>query len=114
MLYSDVWALVPFSDKTFYNTFFFVIRNLHHLETPGDPAWECLGAQHSNILHLLMNSRDSHLNRELTDHDLGAGKGSTPSSVGGSSRNSTPAAKYNKIMMSSVGEWQVLLLFLNI
>lgn len=25
----------------------------------------------------------------------------------GGSRHSTPAAKYNKIMMSSVGEWQV-------
>ncbi|MCL4138819.1 UNVERIFIED_CONTAM: hypothetical protein GTU68_063382, partial [Idotea baltica] len=83
-----------------------IIRNLHHLETPGDPAWECLGAQHSYILHLLMDSRDAHLNRELADHDLGASKGATPGPIVASSRNSTPAAKYNKIMMSSVGDWQ--------
>lgn len=55
-----------------------------------------------------MESRDSHLSRELADHDLGANKGSTPGPpVSSSSRNTTPAAKYNKIMMSSVGEWQV-------
>ncbi|KAB7496858.1 Exocyst complex component 2 [Armadillidium nasatum] len=84
-----------------------IIRNLYHLETPGDPAWQCLGAQHAYILHLLMESRDSHLSRELADHDLGANKGSTPGPpVSSSSRNTTPAAKYNKIMMSSVGEWQ--------
>ncbi|XP_042861226.1 exocyst complex component 2-like [Penaeus japonicus] len=82
-----------------------IIRNLHHLETPGDPAWQCLTAQHEFILHLLITVRDSHLNREMADHDLGSGGGKMGGGVGGS-RHSTPAAKYNKIMMSSVGEWQ--------
>ncbi|KAK7073978.1 Exocyst complex component 2, partial [Halocaridina rubra] len=87
-----------------------IIRNLHHLETPGDPAWQCLSAQHEYILHLLLSVRDSHLNRELADHDLGSGSGKAGVGSGvsgtGGSRNTTPAAKYNKIMMSSVGEWQ--------
>lgn len=81
-----------------------IIRNLHHLETPGDPAWQCLTAQHEYILHLLLSVRDSHLNREMADHDLGSGGNKLTSS--GGLRNTTPAAKYNKIMMSSVGEWQ--------
>ncbi|CAL4124677.1 unnamed protein product, partial [Meganyctiphanes norvegica] len=84
-----------------------IIRNLHHLETPGDPAWECLSAQHEYILKLMISARDSHLNRELADHDLGmSGKVQGPAATGGSSRHATPAAKYNKIMMGSVGEWQ--------
>lgn len=82
-----------------------IIRNLHHLETPGDPAWRCLTAQHSYILNLLISSRDAHLNREMADHDLGSGGGKGVGG-GGGARHTTPAAKYNKIMMSSVGEWQ--------
>ncbi|KAG0730531.1 Exocyst complex component 2 [Chionoecetes opilio] len=82
-----------------------IIRNLHHLETPGDPAWRCLTAQHSHILGLLLASRDSHLNREMADHDLGSG-GGKGGGGGGGAKHTTPAAKYNKIMMSSVGEWQ--------
>ena len=53
-----------------------------------------------------MSSRDSHLNREMADHDLGSG-GGKGGGGGGGARHTTPAAKYNKIMMSSVGEWQV-------
>ena len=89
-------------------TLFYCIfsRNLHHLETPGDPAWQCLTAQHDYILDLLISVRNTHLNREMADHDLGSGGGKMVSNSGGS-RNTTPAAKYNKIMMSSVGEWQV-------
>lgn len=83
-----------------------IIRNLHHLETPGDPAWQCLSAQHEYILHLLMSVRDTHLNREMADHDLGSGGGKMNTGATGGARHSTPAAKYNKIMMSSVGEWQ--------
>ncbi|KAK8724030.1 hypothetical protein OTU49_011406 [Cherax quadricarinatus] len=83
-----------------------IIRNLHHLETPGDPAWQCLSAQHEYILHLLMSVRDAHLNREMADHDLGSGGGKTNTGGTGGPRHATPAAKYNKIMMSSVGEWQ--------
>ncbi|MPC16448.1 Exocyst complex component 2 [Portunus trituberculatus] len=87
-----------------------IIRNLHHLETPGDPAWRCLQAQHSYILNLLLSSRNAHLNREMADHDLGSGGGKGGSGGGGGARHTTPAAKYNKIMMSSVGEWQSLIL----
>lgn len=83
-----------------------IIRNLHHLETPGDPAWQCLTAQHEYILHLLLSVRDTHLNREMADHDLGSGSVKIGVIGSGGSRNTTPAAKYNKIMMSSVGEWQ--------
>ncbi|XP_076044833.1 exocyst complex component secretory 5 [Oratosquilla oratoria] len=84
-----------------------IIRNLHHLETQGDPAWECLNAQHGYILQLLINSQNSHLKRELmADEDYGGGGTLKYSSPAAASRNSTPAAKYNKIMMSSVGEWQ--------
>ncbi|KAG7167081.1 Exocyst complex component 2-like 2, partial [Homarus americanus] len=84
-----------------------IIRNLHHLETPGDPAWQCLSAQHEYILHLLISARDNHLNREMADHDLGSGGGKISGGGGaGGARHATPAAKYNKIMMSSVGEWQ--------
>lgn len=83
-----------------------IIRNLHHLETPGDPAWQCLSAQHEYILHLLISVRDSHLNREMADHDLGSGGGKMSTGGTGGARHFTPAAKYNKIMMSSVGEWQ--------
>lgn len=52
----------------------------------------------------------------MADHDLGSGgvggKGVGGGGVGvggggGETRHTTPAAKYNKIMMSSVGEWQV-------
>ncbi|XP_063890130.1 LOW QUALITY PROTEIN: exocyst complex component 2-like [Scylla paramamosain] len=82
-----------------------IIRNLHHLETPGDPAWRCLQAQHGYILNLLLSSRNAHLNREMADHDLGSG-GGKGGGGGGGARHTTPAAKYNKIMMSSVGEWQ--------
>lgn len=91
-----------------YCTLILIPRNLHHLESPGDPAWECLSAQHSYILQLLFSVQSSHLNREMADHDLGSGAaGVVGGPGGGSTRHTTPAAKYNKIMMSSVGEWQV-------
>ncbi|KAK4306275.1 hypothetical protein Pmani_021897 [Petrolisthes manimaculis] len=84
-----------------------IIRNLHHLESPGDPAWECLSAQHSYILQLIFSVQSSHLNREMADHDLGSGVATVAGGAGGgTTRHTTPAAKYNKIMMSSVGEWQ--------
>ena len=78
---------------------------MYHLESPGDPAWECLCAQHHYILQLIAEGRDSHLTREHADHDLGSTK---TGSAG--AQHSTPAAKYNKIMSSSVGDWQVSLI----
>ncbi|XP_072245025.1 exocyst complex component 2 [Leuresthes tenuis] len=45
------------------------IRYLSDLHAPGDPAWQCIDAQHKWILQLMQNCRDEF----LTGHRVGAG-----------------------------------------
>ncbi|MGH0156736.1 UNVERIFIED_CONTAM: hypothetical protein FKN15_032207 [Acipenser sinensis] len=37
------------------------IRYLSELQAPGDPAWQCIGAQHKWILQLMQNCKENHV-----------------------------------------------------
>lgn len=41
--------------------FNFLRRYLSDLRTPGDPAWQCINAQHSWILKLMLNCRNEFI-----------------------------------------------------
>ncbi|NWU11186.1 EXOC2 protein, partial [Cephalopterus ornatus] len=40
------------------------IRYLSDLHAPGDPAWQCIGAQHQWILHLMHNCKESYVKEQ--------------------------------------------------
>uniref|UniRef100_A0A3Q1CKN3 Exocyst complex component 2 n=1 Tax=Amphiprion ocellaris TaxID=80972 RepID=A0A3Q1CKN3_AMPOC len=54
------------------------IRYLSDLHAPGDPAWQCIYAQHKWILQLMQNCRDEFISGQrgeehALEHSLGAG-----------------------------------------
>lgn len=77
-----------------------IIRNLQHLESSGDPAWETLVSRQHHLLDQLAHTQETHLARELADRDHGSG--GLEDGTGGS----TPAAKYNQIMASTLADYQ--------
>uniref|UniRef100_A0A8C3JTS8 Exocyst complex component 2 n=1 Tax=Calidris pygmaea TaxID=425635 RepID=A0A8C3JTS8_9CHAR len=44
------------------------IRYLSDLHAPGDPAWQCIGAQHQWILQLMHNCKESYLAKAALSH----------------------------------------------
>ncbi|KAF2359735.1 hypothetical protein FHG87_009511, partial [Trinorchestia longiramus] len=76
-----------------------IIRNLQHLESSGDPAWESLLSRQSHLLAQLHSTRDTLLTKELADRDHGSVEDG--SAQLGAAGGVTPAAKYNQIMTSA-------------